>query len=78
LIEFPTYCNTPGCLTADDFIKNYDRIFDKKLKLKIAQQPADQIFRNRNGVLIGDVICIWIKETRYGVYKIVSICNRPL
>lgn len=75
LIEFPASKTTIGCLSSEDFIKNYDLIFNKTMKDMINSQKLDQLFRTSNGVLLGDLTVILIEETRPNIYKLTGIQN---
>ncbi len=73
LIEYPAYGSTAGTLSKNDFLKNYNNIFDAELREQINSQKLDQIFRNKNGVLIGRTSVILINEIVPGTYKITGI-----
>lgn len=45
----------------EEFIKNYQLIFNDEIRKKIANQNKRQIFRNQNGVMIAEG-AIWINE----------------
>ena len=73
LMEFPSNGNNKNCLIRTSFLNNFDSIFDKEKRRLVNEQKLDQFFRNRGGVLVGAVNCIWFSETRGGVFKITSI-----
>jgi len=54
-----------------DFKKNYEKIFDSKLKRIVAEQRLDQIFRDAQGATFGDG-AIWFGK-KQGGYRIISI-----
>lgn len=59
------------------FLKNYDRLFNKKVIKALEAQKLSQIFRNSQGAMIGNGE-LWISNVSPGltdVFKIVSINN---
>ena len=73
LVEFPSTGTNKSCLNRTDFLNNFDSIFDKEKRRLVNEQQLNQFFRNRTGVLVGAVNCIWFSETRNGVFKITDI-----
>lgn len=71
LIEFPLSAGRPEYWTADDFVRNFDDIFNKKIRDQINKQQLSQIFRNIDGAMVTD--CIWVREARKNVFKIIAI-----
>lgn len=67
-IEFPI----KGYKTADQFKKNYPKIFDKELKDVVEKQRLDRIFRNYQGAMIGDG-AIWFSVIEKKGYRIIAI-----
>ena len=54
-----------------DFIKNYDKVFTKSVRNAIQGQKIRELFRDKQGVMIGDDQ-LWFKQIN-GEYKIVKI-----
>ena len=61
----------------EEFIKNYDNIFNKKVINALNDQKLSQIFRNQQGAMLGDGM-LWIRNFSPGFeedFKIVAINN---
>lgn len=61
-----------GYKTAEQFKKNYDKIFDKQLKDVVEKQRLDRIFRNYQGAMLGDG-AIWFSVIENKGYRIITI-----
>lgn len=55
-----------------DFMKRFDSIFGRDFVQEVLDQDPKEIYRNKNGAMIGDDGQIWFKQIN-GRYKIVEI-----
>jgi len=62
--------------SADDLIRNYDKIFTKKLKIAVAAQDPTKLFCNYQGAMIHDGE-IWIDSDQDGNFRIIAF-NPPV
>lgn len=67
-IEFPI----KGYKTAEQFKKDYEKIFDKQMKDVVEKQRLDRIFRNYQGAMIG-AGAIWFSVIDKKGYRIIAI-----
>jgi hypothetical protein len=67
-IEFPI----KGYKTAEQFKKDYTKIFDKQMKDVVEKQRLDRIFRNYQGAMIGGG-AIWFSVIDKKGYRIIAI-----
>jgi hypothetical protein len=73
-IQFPLL-NDKTISSADIFLQQYDRVFNESVKSALRSQDLKRIFRNSQGVMIGNGE-IWISnisESEKEIYKITSI-----
>ncbi|MBU5483689.1 hypothetical protein KQI86_05055 [Clostridium sp. MSJ-11] len=54
--------------TKDQFIKNYDEIFNDNVKAKLANQKVEETFVNADGIMVGDGE-IWISVFNNSAHK---------
>lgn len=66
-IQFPL----KNVKTADAFKKDYNKLFNEKIKTAIAAQRVDRVFRNSSGAMIGSGE-LWFIENK-GNYYITAI-----
>ncbi|WP_315120144.1 hypothetical protein [uncultured Clostridium sp.] len=71
-INFPINVHIDGkkvaIETKNQFIKNYDEIFNDNVKAKLANQKVEETFVNDNGVMVGDGE-IWISVFNNSTHK---------
>ncbi|MEW9097044.1 MAG: hypothetical protein AB2417_18360 [Clostridiaceae bacterium] len=71
-INFPINVHIDGkkvaIETKDQFIKNYDKIFNDNIKAKLANQKVEETFVNADGVMVGDGE-IWISVFNNSTHK---------
>ncbi len=75
-IQYPLR-NNKSVTTSSDFLKNYDVLFDAKVIKALKDQKLSQIFRNKQGAMIGNGE-LWIRNVSSGnteEFKIISINN---
>jgi hypothetical protein len=70
-MNFPM--NNPGIPDARDFKLNYSTYFSDGVKGALADQPLNQVFRNQQGVMIGQGQ-IWLRELNNNI-QIFAINN---
>ncbi len=56
----------------NDFVNNYDKLFNEKVKSALENQKLNQIFRNYQGAMVGGGQ-LWFEETPDGEFKVIAI-----
>jgi hypothetical protein len=63
----------PGIKDRTDFKLNYSNYFSDQVKAAVAEQRLNQLFRNEQGVMIGQGQ-IWLRDTNKNI-QIIAINN---
>ena len=71
IIAYPL--RKPVIKNQESLLKNYESVFNDKVKKALLEQNLSQLFRNAQGVMVGNGD-LWINETPRGL-KIIAINN---